>query len=322
MKPDLAVHSLGRTWKTPVLAASGTFGYGQEFEGLTDLASLGGIVTKGLSPRPRAGNPLGRIAETAAGMLNSIGLENVGVEAFLRDKLPFLRSLGTRVVCNFFGERFEEYAECAAMLSAGPADGPANGIDALEMNVSCPNIKAGGMEFGTDPDVLRRLARSCRDATRLPLIVKLTPNVTNAVEIARAAVEGGADALSVINTVSGMAVDARSRRPKLATMFGGLSGPAIKPIALRMVYQIARAKLGVPILGVGGVTSGEDAAEFLLCGATFVQVGTWNFVDGDATARVARELAAFCEAQGVARAQDLVGALEADESLLPHAPGT
>ncbi|MEK6608387.1 MAG: dihydroorotate dehydrogenase [Myxococcota bacterium] len=315
MTVDLTAFALGRAWKTPVLAASGTFGYGQEYEGLTDLSALGGIVTKGLSPRPRAGNPLARICETPSGMLNSIGLENVGVEGFLRGKLPFLRALGTRVVVNFFGERFEEYAECAALL-----DGH-EGIDALEMNVSCPNIKAGGMEYGTDPETLRRLVASCRRATRLPLIVKLTPNVTDIVAIARAAVDGGADGLAVINTVSGMAIDARARRPKLATIFGGLSGPAVKPIAQRMVYQVARARLGVPIFGMGGIRTGEDAAEFLLAGATLVQVGTWNFVDPDATARVARELAAFLAEVGCARPADLVGKLELDESLLPHTPG-
>lgn len=316
MTVDLSIQALDRQWKSPIVAASGTFGYGREFEGLTDLGRLGGIVTKGLSPKPRAGNALGRIYETAAGMLNSIGLENVGVEAFARDKLPYLRSLGTRVICNFFGDRFEDYAECAALLSQHA------GIDALEVNVSCPNIKAGGLEYGTDAATLQRLVASCRKATALPLIVKLTPNVTDVTAIARAAVEGGANALSLINTVSGMAVDAKTRRPRLSTVFGGLSGPAIKPIALRMVYQVARANLGVPIFGMGGIQSGIDAAEFLLCGAAFVQVGTWNFVDPEATARIERELVAFLKEQGVERVTDLVGRLLVDESSLPFLPKT
>lgn len=313
MAVDSTVQALGRSWRSAVLAASGTFGYGREFEGLADFSRLGGIVTKGLSLRPRAGNPLGRIAETSAGMLNSIGLENVGVEAFIRDKLPFLRQTGVRVVCNFFGERFEEYADCASLLTGH------EGIDALEMNVSCPNIKAGGMEYGTDARMLARLVESCRRVTDLPLIVKLTPNVTDIVTLARAAVDAGADALSLINTISAMAVDAATRKPKLATVFGGLSGPAIKPIALRMVYQVARARLGVPIFGIGGITTGEDAAEFLLCGASFVQVGTWNFIDPDAAARVSRELETFANGQGLS-VRDLVGRLEADDSLLPHTP--
>lgn len=311
---DLRVSAWGCAFTTPVLAASGTFGYAQEMKDLTDLRAIGGVVTKGISPRPRMGNPPPRICETASGMINSIGLENVGVEAFLSDKLPFLRESGTRVIVNFFGERFEEYADCAAAL-----DGHA-GIDALEMNISCPNVKAGGMEYGTDPEVAGKLVESCRGATRLPLLVKLTPNVTNVVALARACVQAGADGLSVINTVSAMAVDARRRLPRIATVFGGLSGPAIKPVALRMVYQVARAKLGVPILGIGGITSGEDAAEFMLAGATLVQVGTATFADPDAPARVGRELAAFCAEEGVARAADLTGALRVDESRLPFAP--
>jgi dihydroorotate dehydrogenase (NAD+) catalytic subunit len=312
---DLRVEAFGRTFATPVLAASGTFGYAREMAPFTDLRAVGGVVTKGISPRPRAGNPPPRICETASGMINSIGLENVGVDAFAADKLPFLRALGTRVIVNFFGERAEEYAECAAALSCH------EGIDALEMNISCPNVKAGGLEYGTDPDVAGRLVESCRRATSLPLLVKLTPNVTDVVALARACVRAGADGLSIINTVSAMAVDARRRRPRIATVFGGLSGPAIKPIALRMVYQVARAGLGVPLLGIGGVVTGEDAAEFLLAGATLVQVGTANFADPDAAARVGRELAAFCEETGVARASDLAGALEVDAQGLPFTPG-
>lgn len=312
---DLRVETLGTTFATPVLAASGTFGYAQEMAPFTDLRAIGGVVTKGISPRPRAGNPAPRICETASGMINSIGLENVGARAFVTEKLPFLRETGTRVIVNFFGERAEEYAECAAALSGH------DGIDALEMNISCPNVKAGGLEYGTDPEVAGRLVESCRRATRLPLLVKLSPNVTDVVALARACVQAGADGLSIINTVSAMAVDARRRRPRIATVLGGLSGPAIKPIALRMVFQVARAKLGVPLLGIGGIMTGEDAAEFLLAGATLVQVGTASFADPDAAARVGREIAALCADTGVARAADLCGALEVDASRLPYAPG-
>jgi len=301
---DLKVTFAGVDHTNPIVAASGTFGYGKEFEGLTDLSALGGLCTKGISPKPRAGNPVPRICETAAGMINSIGLENVGVEGFARDKLPFLRTCGTRVWVNFFGETFDEYVACAGALGA------LAGVDVLEMNVSCPNIKKGGVEFGVDPPVLRDLVAACRRATKRPLVVKLTPNVTDPVAIARAAVEGGADGLSIINTITAMSIDARRRRPRIATGFGGLSGPAIKPIALRMVFQVARAGLGVPLSGIGGIASGEDAAEFLLAGASTVQVGTQSFVDPDACARVARELAAFCAEQGVERVTDLVGALE------------
>lgn len=312
---DLRVSAFGTSFATPVLAASGTFGYAREMADLTDLSAIGGVVTKGISPKARAGNPAPRICETAAGMINSIGLENVGARAFVTDKLPFLRESGTRVIVNFFGERPDEYAECAAALSGH------DGIDALEMNISCPNIKAGGLEYGTDPEVAGRLVEACRKATRLPLLVKLSPNVTDIVALARACVQAGADGLSIINTVSAMAVDARKRRPRIATVFGGLSGPAIKPIALRMVYQVARARLGVPLLGIGGIVSGEDAAEFLLAGATLVQVGTANFADPDAPARVCRELAAFCAETGVARASELTGALDVDEARLPYSPG-
>jgi dihydroorotate dehydrogenase (NAD+) catalytic subunit len=301
---DLAVRFAGLDHRTPLVAASGTFGYGREFERLCDFAALGAIATKGISPRPRAGNPVPRICETAAGMINSIGLENVGIEGFAADKLPWLQKAGPRVWVNFFGETVAEYVECAGRL------GELTGVDALEMNVSCPNIKKGGVEFGVDPPVLRDLVAACRKATRCALIVKLTPNCTDIVALARAAVEGGADGLAVINTISAMAIDARRRRPRIATGMGGLSGPAIKPIALRMVFQVHRAGLGVPISGIGGVASGEDVVEFLLAGATTVQIGTQSFVEPNAVARIASELAAFCAAEGVARAADLVGALE------------
>jgi dihydroorotate dehydrogenase (NAD+) catalytic subunit len=301
----MAVDFAGIPHENPIVAASGTFGYAKEFDRLTRVGLLGGVVTKGISPRPRAGNPAPRICETASGMINSIGLENVGVDGFAAEKVPYLRGCGARVWVNFFGETLAEYVDCAGRL------GELEGVDLLEMNVSCPNIKKGGVEFGVDPAVLRELVAACKRATRTPICVKLTPNVTDVVAIARAAVEGGADALSIINTISAMGIDARRRRPRIATVFGGLSGPAIKPIALRMVYQVARARLGVPISGIGGIATGEDAAEFLLAGATTVQVGTQSFVDPDAAARVARELADFCKETGVTRVTELVGALEA-----------
>jgi dihydroorotate dehydrogenase (NAD+) catalytic subunit len=301
--PSLLTRCGGLEFRNPVLTASGTFGYAQEFEALTNLRDLGGVVTKGISPLPRFGNPSPRICETAAGMLNSIGLENVGVEGFAAEKLPFLRSCGTRVLVNFFGTTFDEYVDCGARLAA------MDGVDGLEMNVSCPNIKAGGIEFGRDPAVLGELVRACRAVMQKPLWVKLTPNTSDIVALARACADSGADAVSIINTVTGMAIDARTRRPRIATVFGGLSGPAIKPIALRMVYQVHRAGIPIPICGIGGIQTGTDAIEFLLAGASCVQIGTQNFVDPATAERVIREMEDYCRAMHVADISELVGAL-------------
>lgn len=301
---NLRVGFAGLDCATPIWTASGTFGYGKEFAPYLDLSDLGGVCTKGISPRPRGGNPLPRICETASGMINSIGLENVGVEGFREQKLPFLKSSGTNVVVNFFGEIFDEYVACGAALDA------MDGVHALEMNVSCPNIKKGGVEFGTDPTVLRELVKQCRAVTKKPLIVKLTPNCTDVVALARAAMEGGADGLSVINTLSAMAIDARKRRPRIATTLGGLSGPAIKPIALRMVYQVHRAMPDAPISGIGGIASGEDVVEFMLAGATTVQVGTQSFAEPHAARRIQQELLAFMRAEKIEDVRELVGALE------------
>jgi dihydroorotate dehydrogenase (NAD+) catalytic subunit len=298
------VRFAGLDCASPVWTASGTFGYGEEFAPYLDLSALGGVVTKGISPKPRGGNPLPRICETASGMINSIGLENVGVAGFAEKKLAFLRRSKTRVIVNFFGETVDEYVACGAALDA------LDGVDALEMNVSCPNIKKGGVEFGTDPTVLRDLVRACRPTIKKPLLVKLTPNCSDIVAIARASVDGGADGLSVINTLSAMAIDARRRRPRIATRFGGLSGPAIKPIALRMVYQVHRALPSVPISGIGGVASGEDVVEFLLAGATTVQVGTQSFAEPNAAARILAELSQFCAEEKVADVAELIGALK------------
>ena len=303
-RPSLALHCGGIDFRNPVLTASGTFGYGNEFDGLVPLSALGGLVTKGISPNPRFGNPAPRICESASGMLNSIGLENVGVEGFATEKLPFLRACGTKVLVNFFGTTFDDYVDCGRRL------GRLDGVDGLEMNVSCPNIKAGGIEFGRDPHVLGDLVRACRKVIPKPLWVKLTPNTSDIVALARACAENGADAVSVINTITGMAIDARTRRPRLATIFGGLSGPAIKPIALRMVYQIHRAGIGVPICGIGGIQTGVDAVEFFLAGASTIQVGTQNFIDPASAERIVREVEEFCRQNAVSDLRELVGALK------------
>jgi dihydroorotate dehydrogenase (NAD+) catalytic subunit len=303
-RPSLATHCGGIDFRNPVLTASGTFGYGKEFEELIPLSAIGGLVTKGISPNPRFGNPAPRICETAAGMLNSIGLENVGVEGFTEGKLPFLRTCGTKVLVNFFGTTFDDYIDCGERL------GKLDGVDGLEMNVSCPNIKAGGIEFGRDPQVLGDLVRACRKVIAKPLWVKLTPNTSDIVALARACAENGADAVSVINTITGMAIDARTRRPRLATIFGGLSGPAIKPVALRMVYQIHHAGLGIPVCGIGGIQTGLDAVEFFLAGASTVQVGTQNFIDPASAERIVREVEEFCRQNSVTDLREIVGALK------------
>jgi dihydroorotate dehydrogenase (NAD+) catalytic subunit len=301
--PDLAVQVGALRLQNPVLTASGTFGYGLEFEPYFDLARLGGVVVKGLSLRPRAGNPPPRIVETPSGMLNAIGLQNVGVDAFLTEKLPGLRRHATPVVANVFGETEAEYAEVCRRLDAAP------GVAAVEINVSCPNTEAGGMIFGNDPRALSRVTRACRGATRLPLWVKLSPNVTDIRETARAAEASGADAVSLVNTFVGMAIDVETRRPLLANVSGGLSGPAIRPLAVWMTWQVARA-VRIPVVGMGGIQSGRDALEFLLAGATAVQVGTANFVRPDAAVRVIDGIKTFLSDHGIAAVADLVGGLD------------
>ena len=300
---DLACEFGPLRLQSPLLAASGCFAYGQQFAAFTDLRALGGLSTKGISPLPRHGNPLPRICETAAGMLNSIGLENVGVEAFMRDKLPFLRDLGISVWVNFFGTDFATYIECARLLGAAP------GVDVLEMNISCPNIKHGGIEFGTVPEVAHRLTRACVEVSGVPIVVKLTPNAGDIVGMADAVRQAGAMGVSLINTITGMAIDVRSRRPRIATTYGGLSGPAIKPIALRMVHQVATALPDLPICGMGGVLSGEDALEFLMAGARCVQVGTANFAEPGAVQRITTELRAWMAELGLRRVADAVASL-------------
>lgn len=290
----------------PVMTASGCFAYGQQFAAFMDLEALAGLSTKGISPKPRPGNPLPRICETASGMLNSIGLENVGAAAFLQEKLPFLADKGLSVWVNFFGEDKKSYVECARLLDAGRG----KGIDVLEMNISCPNIKKGGIEFGTVPEVAHDLTRRCVEATGIPIVVKLSPNAADMVAMAQAVREAGAYGVSLINTITGMAIDVRTRRPRLATTYGGLSGPAIKPIALRMVHQVALAMPDLPICGMGGIMSGEDALEFLMAGAQCVQVGTANFARPDASLSVVDELRNLMAELGIAKVADAVGCLQ------------
>jgi dihydroorotate dehydrogenase (NAD+) catalytic subunit len=288
----------------PVMAASGTFGYGLDLLEFCPPERLGAVVSKGLSPRPRIGNPPPRIVETAAGMINAIGLQNIGVEAFCRDALPELRRRGATVAVNVFGERMEEYVEVIRRCEE------AGGVAAYELNVSCPNVVAGGIEFGHDPAQLERLTALCRQATPRPLWVKLSPNAPDLIGTGRAAVAGGADALTLINTLRAMAIDADRRRPVLATKCGGLSGPAIKPIALRMVWEVHRALPEVPLVGIGGIETGRDVAEFLLAGASAVQVGTAIFRDPGAPLRILAELEAFCAEHGVAEVGELIGGLQ------------
>ena len=287
----------------PIIAASGTFGYGLDLVELCPPERLGAVVSKGLSPRPRRGNPPPRIVETAAGMINAIGLQNIGVEAFCRDALPALHARGAVVVVNVFGEKMEEYVEVIGRCEHE------EGIAAYELNVSCPNVTAGGIEFGHDPAQLERLTAMCRGATRRKVWVKLSPNAPDLVATARAAVAGGADALTLINTLRAMAIDPVARRPVLATVCGGLSGPAIKPLALRMVWEVHAALPQVPLVGIGGIGSGRDAAEFLLAGASAVQVGTAIFRDPGAPLRILAELERFCADQGVDDVRSLVGGL-------------
>ncbi len=285
-----------------VIAASGTFGYGLEFAGLVDLAAVGAIAVKGLSLAACAGKPPPRLVETPAGMLNAIGLQNVGVEAFLRDRLPRLARLGARVVANFWGDRPEEFAECAARLDGAP------GLVALELNAASPNRPEWGGIMASDPAMLAAIVRVVRRRVRLPLWVKLSPNVTDITAVGRAVEGEGADALCAINTLRGLAVDVATRRPRLRSVTGGLSGPAIKPVALAMVWALARS-VRIPVVGIGGIRSGEDALEFLCCGARAVQVGTATFYDPRAPVRVATEMAAWCARHGVAALTDVVGTL-------------
>ncbi|MFH1018451.1 MAG: dihydroorotate dehydrogenase [Pseudomonadota bacterium] len=303
---DLSVQVGPLRLKNPVLAASGTFGYGLELAHLVDLNRLGGFVTKGLSLHPRAGNPPPRIHETPCGMLNSIGLHNIGVEAFLREKLPELRRFTCAVIANVYGETPDDFVEVARRLA------DSEGLAAIEINVSCPNVSKGGLDLGTDPAEVRKLLERVRKVVRLPLWAKLTPNVTDIRTIARAAIEGGADALSLINSLRGVAVDADRRVPHLSTVVGGLTGPAIKPVALFHVHQVARS-FDVPIVGVGGISTGQDALEFLVAGASAVQVGTATFTRTDATLRIVKEIEAYVKKRKISSVSPMIRTLSIPE---------
>ncbi|MBI5327932.1 MAG: dihydroorotate dehydrogenase [Deltaproteobacteria bacterium] len=300
--PNLSVTIAGIQLKNPVMTASGTFGYGEEYAPYLDLNRLGAIVVKGVSFKPRHGNPPPRIVETAAGMLNSIGLQNVGVEVFVEKKLPFLKKFDTKVIVNFFGDSLDEYCEVAKIL-----DGT-DGIAGLEMNISCPNKQEGWLEFGTNPDLCFRVVSAVRKSTKLPLIVKLSPNVTDITALAKAAHDAGADALSLINTLSGMAVDANTRRPKLGNIIGGLSGPAIKPVALKMLWQVFKA-VKLPLIGIGGIMTAEDAIEFMLVGASAVQVGTANFIDPQASIKIVDGIEYYFKKNKIKNVKGLAGSL-------------
>jgi dihydroorotate dehydrogenase (NAD+) catalytic subunit len=299
---DTRVDLAGIPLRNPVLTASGTFGYGTEFAPFLDLRVIGGFVAKSLTLEPRVGNPPPRIAEAPAGMLNAISLENVGVEAFITEKLPAIPEEVT-VVASVFETEIDRYAAVCKRLSEVAR------VAGLEVNASCPHVKSGGIEFGQDPGVLAQLVRTVRRATTLPLLIKLSPNVTSVADMARVCEAEGADGISLINSVQALEVDVERRRPVLANGLGGLSGPAIRPIALRMVWQAAQA-VSIPVCGMGGIDTAEDAVKFLLCGATAVQVGTRNYLDPAAAGRVAQGLAAWAERHGVGRLHDLVGALE------------
>ena len=295
---DLTVDLGKLVLDNPVIAASGTFGYGLEYTDFLDLNDLGGFSTKGLSINPKIGNPVPRVIETSSGMLNAIGLENIGLQVFLSDKLPQLKNYKTRIIVNFFGDTVQQYVEMASALSKEER------IDALEMNVSCPNVEEGGLQFSSDPTVLRQVVEATRKATEKFLIVKLSPNVTDITVLARAAEDAGADALSVCNTFVGMKLDLESGKPYLANRTGGLSGPAIKPLALNLVYQTVRA-VKIPVIGIGGIASSEDALEFLMVGAKAIQIGTANYIDPTVTVKVVRGIRDWCRQNQIAKLADL-----------------
>lgn len=297
---ELAVNFAGIELKNPVTVASGTFGYGREYEPFVNPASLGAIIVKGTTLEPRQGNPPPRIMETASGMLNAIGLENPGVEIFINEHLPYLIDQGATVIVNIAGNTVEEYARLAEIL-----DGQ-KGIAGLELNISCPNVKKGGLQFGTDPVMVKEVVAAVKGSTKLPVIAKLSPNVTDIVEIAWAARDGGADGLSLINTLLGMAIDVERKKPALANVFGGLSGPAIKPVALRMVYQVA-SEVDLPIMGVGGIMNFKDVLEFLMAGATAVSVGTANFVNPLTTHEILRDLNKYLEENEITDINEVIG---------------
>jgi len=302
-KINTSVEIAGIKLRNPVMTASGTFGYGSEFSGYMNLESIGAIVTKGLSLHPKAGNSTPRIFETPGGMLNAIGLQNVGIDAFIQDKVPFLRTINTPVIVNLYGNSLEEYGELAARIDTVPE------VAGIEVNISCPNVKHGGIVFGTDPKAAAAVTSLVRKNSKKPIIVKLSPNVTDVTVIAKACVDAGADSLSLINTITGMAIDLKNHRPVLANVTGGLSGPAIKPIALRMVWQVAKA-VKVPLIGIGGIMNATDALEFILAGATAIQVGTASFLNPSAAEDIAKGIEIWLSENGVKDIRELIGALK------------
>jgi len=286
--------------KNPVMTASGTFGYGGEYADYVDLNKLGAIVVKGLSLKPRAGNPPPRIMETPSGMLNAVGLQNIGVHIFIEEKLPILRKYDTNVIANIYGETYDEYKKVAQKLTS------AKGVHALEVNISCPNVRKGGLSFGADLKSAAAVTRKVKEVTDLPVIVKLTPNVTDITAIAAAVEKAGADAISLINTLTGMSVDIFTRRPHLKNVTGGLSGPAIKPVALRMVWQVLQ-KISIPVIGIGGIMNAEDALEFLILGTKAVQIGTANFINPQATIEIIGGIERYMELNGIKNISKLIG---------------
>ncbi len=303
MNPDLSVRIGKVKFSNPVLVASGTFGYGEEYGSIFDLNRLGGIITKSITLNPREGHPPPRTCETPSGMLNAIGLANVGVERFIKEKLPFLRTLKTKVVVNVAGSSVEEYVKVVKRLEGK------KGIDLLEINISCPNVKEGGIVFGSNPESAYRCIKAVKENTSFPIIAKLSPNVSDIVKIALAVKEAGADAVSLINTLVGMAIDLETKKPRLTNITGGLSGPAIKPVALAMVWKVAQ-RVKIPIIGIGGIMNYRDALEFILAGACMIQIGTGNFVDPECSVKIVEGLKEYCQEKKLKRIGDLVGRLK------------
>jgi dihydroorotate dehydrogenase (NAD+) catalytic subunit len=301
--PDLRVNIGSLELQNPVMTASGTFGYAREFEKLVNLHRLGGVVVKGISLAPRAGNPPPRIVETPCGMLNAIGLQNVGVKRFIEEKMTYLRTINVPVIVNILGDTVEEYSEITRMLA------DTEGIAALEVNISCPNVKKGGVAFGNDPRMAAAVTSAVKEVSSVPVMVKLSPNVSDVTLVARAVEDGGADSVSLINTLIGMAIDLENRKPVLANVIGGLSGPAVKPVALRMVYQVAQV-VNIPVIGIGGIDCTEDALEFLLAGASAIQVGTANFVNPRVSEDIVEGMNSYVKTNRLDSIRDLIGALE------------
>lgn len=304
--PDLRVDIGGIKLDNPVMTASGTFGYAREFENLMNLHRLGAVIVKGISLNPRPGNPPPRIVETACGMLNAIGLQNVGVEKFIEKKVPYLAGLNVPVIVNILGGSIEEYAEITRRLDGVP------GVAGIEVNISCPNVKEGGVAFGGDPVMAAAVTSAVKESCSVPVMVKLSPNVTDVAVMARAVEDAGADSVSLINTLIGMAINLEKKRPELANIIGGLSGPAIKPVAIRMVYEVAKA-VSIPVIGIGGIETGEDALEFMLAGATAVQVGTANFINPRASEEVVEGISSYVQREKLTSVREMIGGLIIDQ---------